>query len=204
MGLVEGIHFFLRHDEIQLLAKKKFDTRLEKVRDLFLMSCYCGLRYSDLISLKPIHVQNGMITKIAVKTNEFVKIPVIPQLQLLFNKYWTHWKGLPQITNQKGNEYLKELAKDAELTREFNYVQKKNKKSIETTYLAWQMMSWHVARHSFITNCIQFGVPQEVVRRVVGHSSFQTLKKYIQNDDDYNKIEMMKMSKKIKINSSKN
>ena len=191
-------HFFLKHSEIQTLAKAKFDSRLEKVRDLFLMGCYCGLRYSDLSTLKPIHVKDGLITKIALKTNEFVKIPVIPALQNLFDKYWKGGNSLPQITNQKGNEYLKELAKVAGLNRTFNYVQKKNKTSVENTYEAWQMMSWHVARHSFITNCIQLGVPQEVVRRVVGHSSFKTLKKYIQNDDDFNKKEIMKISKKFK------
>ncbi|MEO8769018.1 MAG: tyrosine-type recombinase/integrase [Ferruginibacter sp.] len=189
-------HFFLKLDEIQTLSKVELDTRLDKVRDLFLMACYCGLRFSDLVTLKPIHVEDGMITKIAVKTNEFVKIPVIPELQELFNKYWLKNNPLPQITNQKGNEYLKELAKTAKLNRSFNYIQKKNKTSVEKTYQAWEMISWHVARHSFITNCIQLGVPQEVVRRVVGHSSFQTLKKYIQNDDDFNKKEMMKISNK--------
>ncbi len=188
-------HFFLKHPEIQQLAKVEVEARLDKVRDLFLIGCYCGLRYSDLSTLKPVHVQNGLITKIAVKTNEFVKIPVIPELQEIFDKYWKNGGHLPIISNQKGNEYLKELAQKAELFRQFNYVQKRNKTSTEKTYEAWEMMSWHVARHSFITNCIQFGVPQEVVRRVVGHSSFQTLKKYIQNDDDFNKKEIMKISK---------
>lgn len=191
-------HFFLKHSEILQLTAAKVETRLDKVRDLFLIGCYCGLRYSDLSTLKPIHVQNGMITKIAVKTNEFVKIPVIPELQEIFDKYWKNGGHLPVISNQKGNEYLKELAQKAELFRQFNYVQKRNKTSTEKTYEAWEMMSWHVARHSFITNCIQFGVPQEVVRRVVGHSSFQTLKKYIQNDDDFNKKEIMKISRKFK------
>lgn len=191
-------HFFLKMAEIHSLANFEFEPRLQKVCDLFLMGCYCGLRYSDLATLKPIHVKDGVIIKIAKKTNEFVKIPVIEPLQILLNKYWSNGQTLPVISNQKGNEYLKELSKIAGLTRCFNYVQKKNKAATETTFEAWQMMSWHVARHSFITNCIQIGVPQEVVRRVVGHSSFQTLKKYIQNDDEFNKKEMMKISKNFK------
>ena len=73
--------------------------------------------------------------------------------------------------------------------------EKKVRQTKEETFEAWQMMSWHVARHSFITNSIQLGVPQEVVRRVVGHASFKTLKKYIQNDDDFNKVEIMKLSR---------
>ena len=153
------------------------------------------MRYSDILTLKPIHVENGLITKIAKKTNDFVKIPVIPELQDVLNKYWKNENPLPQITNQKGNEYLKEIAEKAGLVRNFNYIQKKNKTSTETTFKAWQMITWHVSRHSFITNSIQFGVPQDVVRRVVGHSSFKTLEKYIQNDDEFNKAEMMKISK---------
>ncbi len=194
-------HFFLKYDEILLLSKIDFEPRLQKVIDLFLIGCYCGLRYSDLVSLNPIHVQNGMITKVAVKTNQYLKIPVIPELQQLFSKYWQNKMSLPQISNQKGNEYLKEAAKLAGINRQFNYIQKKNKKAEETTYEAWQMMSWHVARHSFITNCIQLGVPIEVVRRIVGHTSFQTMKKYIQNDDEFNKIEMMKLSR-MRINKA--
>jgi integrase len=188
-------HFFLKYDEILQLASLDLDTRLANVRDLFLMGCYCGLRYSDLVTLKPVHVQNGFITKVAMKTNEPIKIPIIPELQDLFNKYWDKGDSLPQISNQKGNEYLKELAKKAKLKRKFNYIQKRNKQAKEETFEAWEMMSWHVARHSFITNCIQLGVPTEVVRRVVGHSSFQTLKKYIQNDDDFNRSEIMKLSR---------
>ena len=187
-------HFFLKYEEINVLSKVELEPRLEKVRDLFLMGCYCGLRYSDLVTLRPIHLQNGFITKVALKTNEPVKIPVIPELQQLLNKYWDNKQPLPNISNQKGNEYLKELAKISELTRKFNYTQKQGRETKEETFEAWEMMSWHVARHSFITNCIQLGVPQEVVRRVVGHSSFQTLKKYIQNDDEFNKSEMMKLS----------
>ena len=110
-------HFFLKNNEIQILANFDFEPRLAKVRDLFLIGCYCGLRYSDLSTLKPIHVKDGMIVKIAVKTNEFVKIPVIPELQDLFNKYWKANQQLPIISNQKGNEYLKELAKKAELKK---------------------------------------------------------------------------------------
>jgi integrase len=188
-------HFFLKSDEIEILANFNFENRLEKVRDLFLVGCYSGLRISDLKTLKPAHVQDGLITKIAKKTNDFVKIPIIPELQTLLDKYWKNNEPLPVISDQKGNEYLKELAKIAGLNRPFNYIQKTNKTATETMYEAWQKMSWHVARHSFITYSVQRGVTHDVVRRVVGHSNFNMLKKYIQNDDSYNKIEMMKISK---------
>ncbi|MFC4230965.1 tyrosine-type recombinase/integrase [Parasediminibacterium paludis] len=188
-------HFFLKHDEIIALSKVELEPRLDRVRDLFLMGCYCGLRYSDLVTLKPIHLQNGFINKVALKTNEPVKIPVIPELLELFNKYWNDNQPLPTISNQKGNDYLKEIGKKANLVRPFNYTQKQSRQTKEEIFEAWEMMTWHVARHSFITNCIQIGVPQEVVRRVVGHASFQTLKKYIQNDDDFNKVEIMKLSR---------
>jgi len=191
-------HFFLKHDEIIALSKVELEPRLDKVRDLFLMGCYCGLRYSDLVTLKPIHLQNGFINKVALKTNEPVKIPVIPELLELFYKYWNNNQPLPTISNQKGNDYLKEIGKKANLIRPFNYTQKQSRQTREQIFEAWEMMTWHVARHSFITNCIQLGVPQEVVRRVVGHASFQTLKKYIQNDDDFNKVEIMKLSRTTK------
>ncbi len=189
-------HFFLKYDEIKIIANLKLNERLDKIKDLFLIGCYSGLRYSDINSLKPVHFQNGSIIKTTEKTKTKVAIPVIPELKEILNKYWNNKKELPQITNQKGNEYLKEIGKLANLNRQFNYEQIKGSDIISTTYEAWQMMTWHVARHSFITNCVQQGVNPKVVQKLVGHKTFKMMERYIQNDDSFNKTELMKLSNK--------
>lgn len=191
-------HFFLKFNEVQTIANYEYEKRLDQVRDLFLIGCYCGLRYSDIITLKPQHVQDGLINKIARKTNGYLKIPVIPQLQILLDKYWQQGKDLPKITNQKGNEYIKELVEKAGINRPFNYVQIKNRVVTETTFEAWEKVTWHVARYTFITNCIQLNIPENTVMQFVGHKDYKTLKKYIQNDTTHSEIEIMKLSEKYK------
>lgn len=188
--------FFLKHDEIKQLAVLDLPERLEKVRDLFLIACYTGLRFSDIASLRAVHYQNDTITKTTEKTKTKVVIPVIPELKVILEKYWNQKKELPNITNQKGNEYLKEIGKAAELTRHFNYEQIKGNQILSKTFEAWEMITWHVARHSFITNCVQLGVSPKVVQKLVGHATFKMMERYVQNDDAFNKIELMKISSK--------
>jgi integrase len=188
--------FFLKVDEIKKIEALELIERLDRVRDLFLIGYYTGLRFSDIISLKEVHFKEGTISKTNQKTKIKVSIPVIPELKIILQKYWKHKKELPRITNQKGNEYLKEIGKLANLTRPFNYEQIKGTEVISQTFEAWQCLSFHVARHSFITNCVQLGVNPRVVQKIVGHKTFKMMERYVQNDDAFNKIELMKISNK--------
>jgi integrase len=136
-----------------------------------------------------------MINKTRVKTKAQLTVPVVPALQIILDKYWKNGQPLPKISNQKGNEYLKEIGKKMSLTRSFNYVQQQARKTDEKAYEAWEMLSFHTARHSFITNCIQLGILPEAVRQIVGHKSFKMLSKYIQNDPEFLRKEMKKLTK---------
>ncbi|MFN3382067.1 MAG: site-specific integrase, partial [Runella zeae] len=102
---------YLSEKELQSLYE--FDlsknTRLERVRDLFIVGCWTGLRFSDLVSISPEHVRQGIITIEQSKTGFKVIIPCHPIVRAIMDKY----KGsLPRaISNQKMNDYLKELCK---------------------------------------------------------------------------------------------
>src|SRR5439155_12267898 len=61
-------------ESLNLSAKDK----LERVRDLFLIGCYSGLRYSDYSILKPQHIKDGFIETTQIKTGEPVVIPIHP------------------------------------------------------------------------------------------------------------------------------
>lgn len=188
--------FFLKQNEIKQIADFEFIERLDKVRDLFLIGCYCGLRYADINSIKPIHAQDGLLKLNTKKTGEYVEIPIIPEVQTILDKYWKKDRELPTISNQKGNQYISELVKAVGINRKFIYVQKKDGKPEEKIYEAWEMCSWHTSRHSFATIAIQLGIPYEVVRKVLGHKDLKMLNKYLQDNPEFKKAEMMKMSKK--------
>jgi len=86
------------------------NSRLERVRDLFLIGSYSGLRFSDFSRLSPKHITTvegkKMIEITTQKTSETVFIPLFPILETLLQKYdFT----VPKISGQKMNDYLKEL-----------------------------------------------------------------------------------------------
>lgn len=191
--------FFLKKEEIELISNTQFIDRLDRVRDLLLIGCYSGLRYADINRVKQVHVQDGLIKIVTQKTGEYVEIPIITELQTILNKYWNNNEELPTISNQKGNKYIQELVKITGIKRPFIYIQKKDGKAIEQTYEAWEMCSWHTARHSFATIAIQQGISIDVIRRVLGHTTLKMLLKYLQNDPEHAKQEMKKMSKTDKI-----
>ncbi len=56
---------------IQLLALDlNQNKRLERVRDLFIVGCYTGLRFSDLTNLRPEHIKGGLIRIEQQKTSD--------------------------------------------------------------------------------------------------------------------------------------
>jgi len=113
---------FLSDNELSNLETYDFiSERLERVRDLFVFSCYTGISYSDIMKLTKdnIHLgidgNNWIITK-RQKTKITVKIPILEKAQQLIHKYSAHpitqvtGTLLPVITNEKLNAYLKEVA----------------------------------------------------------------------------------------------
>ncbi|MFZ1610180.1 MAG: site-specific integrase, partial [Chitinophagales bacterium] len=69
-------------NEIELQEILKLDLaknqKLERVRDLFLIGCYTGLRFSDFSTLDPKRIKDGMIEVVQEKTNASVVIPIHP------------------------------------------------------------------------------------------------------------------------------
>jgi len=161
---------YLTGDEIDLLKNHKLNNNpsLIKVRDIFLFSCYTGLRFTDAINLKMNDIITGEdgVKFIALKmrkTKDFIQIPLIADAVEIINKYNDHPDRevlgfvLPRISNQKINTYLKELANLAGI--------KKN-------------ITHHVGRHTFATQALNKGVPLEVVQKLLGHTDIKTTQIY--------------------------
>lgn len=100
---------YLNQNEIELLFNLDLQNNktLETTRDLFIIGCNTGLRYSDFSILNEDHIKNGMIEIETYKTGEKVVIPIHPMVKAIFEKYNNK---LPRcFSNQKTNQYLKEI-----------------------------------------------------------------------------------------------
>ncbi|MEY3444473.1 MAG: hypothetical protein RLZZ519_2754, partial [Bacteroidota bacterium] len=134
------------------LSKK---PSLERVRDLFLVGCWTGLRFSDFVRLRPENVDGKFLKMQTQKTGVVVTLPIHPILREIFEKYDGNLP--PKISNQKMNNYLKEIAQLAE----FNGLGMDSKtmggKKKSEWRQKWERISTHTARRSFATNHYKAG-----------------------------------------------
>jgi site-specific recombinase XerD len=172
---------YLDQEELNTLYTKRFTSeRLEKVRDVFLFSCYTGLSFSDVCDLKKENIRQGVDNNLWImakrnKTGVPFKVRLLNIPIAIMEKYEEHQKNgglLPVISNQNTNEYLHEIAAICNI----------NKK-----------ITFHVARHTFATLCLTEGMPIESISKLLGHSSIRTTQIYariidIKLSDDMNAL----------------
>ncbi len=170
---------YLTKDEISKFYKHDFSKNpsLERVRDLFIIECWTGLRYSDMRQVVVERVSGGLLKIKQKKTGNNAVIPIHPIVQEIFNKY----KGNlpPTISNQKYNDYLQIAAKEAVVDAPFT--KSINIKGMVTNevYHKYELISSHTARRSFCTNAYKDGIPTLAIMSMSGHKTERAFLKYI-------------------------
>ncbi|WP_040761982.1 tyrosine-type recombinase/integrase [Spirosoma panaciterrae] len=173
---------YLSESELEQLLSLDLSRqeRLERVRDLFLVGCYTGLRFSDLTNLRPEFIKDGLIRIEQQKTADKVVIPCHGIVTAMLEKY----KGtLPRsISNQKMNDYLKEVCQLAGLNDLESKSQTKAGKRVTISVEKWQLISTHTARRSFATNMYLAGIPALTIMQITGHRTEKAFMRYIKLD----------------------
>jgi integrase len=175
---------YLTEDELNELYHLDLShtPRLERVKDLFLIGCFTGLRFSDFSKIQPKNIQGGYIHIETQKTGEKVVIPLHPKVDALFKKYNNNIP--PAISNQKMNSYLKEIGKidkkELKILKDtFSIKTTKGGLTVHTNYKKYDLISSHTARRSFATNTYLAGVPPFVIMGVTGHKTEKSFFSYI-------------------------
>jgi len=151
-------------EEVDLTHNKS----LQKARDLFLFSCYTGLRFQDTqtITMSDLTIINDQVYMRVKqgKTGEQVEIPLMDAAMQILKRYTDlperiiKNKALPQLSNQKTNFFLKAVADIAGLQRPLTH---------------------HMARHTCATTVLlDNDVPMEVTSRFLGHTSIRATQVY--------------------------
>ncbi|MFV0217185.1 site-specific integrase [Empedobacter falsenii] len=149
------------------------DVRLDQVRDLFLIACYTGQRFSDLNKINQSNIIDDEYISIRQqKTSEPITLPLLASVKRVLIKY--NYK-LPKISNVKFNEYIKEVAEKCDtLNKVFNS---------ENNTLRYKMVSSHTARRTFVTLNYGKGIDLDTLKIGTGHKQTKTLQKYIKMND---------------------
>ncbi|MDI5950234.1 phage integrase SAM-like domain-containing protein [Flavobacterium sp. LB2P84] len=156
---------FLTQNELDRIENKKFSfERLERVKDVFLFSCYTGYAPVDASNLTSTNIFQDSNDAFWIMTNRAktairANVPILPPTMKIINKYKNLQIGLiPQISNQKMNAYLKEIADLCGIDKN---------------------LTWYVARHTFATTVtLGNGVRIENVSSMMGHTNIKQTQHY--------------------------
>lgn len=174
----------LSKKEIELLMEKQMpNLRLENVRDIFVFCCLTGLAFADVKELKREHLTtdeqgNMWIRKPREKTAVMSTIPLLKQPKAILQKYafdlhcMESGKLLPVPSNQKMNAYMSEIATICGL----------NKK-----------LTTHCARHTFACLAVEYGMPIDVLAKILGHTNTNMTRHYAKFSEQLIGREMQKI-----------
>ncbi len=183
----EVFTIYLTEKEIELIRNLDLSKEPNRrfVRDVFVIGCYTGLRFSDLYALQEsdIDIENKLIhIRNIIKTQGSLEVPILPIVEEIFKKYKDE-TGLflpPRITNQKTNAYLKAVC---ERIPEFHkieaFIYKKGGKNIRYENKKYELISTHTARRSFATNMYHKKIPAYAIMAITGHKSEKAFLSYI-------------------------
>jgi len=190
------IIFLSQSEFIHLYNLEIKQPYLERVRDVFCFACVTGLRYSDIYNLKRSQIKSDIINVVTVKTNDLLKINLNKYSTAILKKYeeieFQGGKALPVISNQKSNEYLKEVCELAGLKEiiEINYKVGNERKT--ETYPKYELMSFHAGRRTFVCLGLFLGLTSKVIMSFTGHKSIEAMKPYEKIVDELKSKEMAK------------
>ena len=192
---------FLTWDELNRLREFKIPSNkqaLERVRDVFLFQCFTGLRYSDVFNLRRSDIKGDHIEVTTVKTSDSLIIELNNHSKAILDKYkdvaFEDDKVLHMITNQKMNDYLKELAEMAGIDEPVRQTYYKGNERIDDVTPKYALLGTHAGRRTFICNALALGIPPQVVMKWTGHSDYKAMKPYIDIADDIKANAMSKFN----------
>jgi len=160
---------FLTAEEIELLKRHDLggNLSLQRVKDIFLFSCYTGLRHSDVVQLQSSMIKqdaDGLywISLVQQKTGDVVDIPMLDYAANIYMKYEDYRKAnngkvFPVLTNQKVNAALKVISNLTGINKN---------------------ISFHSGRHTFATLSLELGVDIKTVSGLLGHTSIKSTEIY--------------------------
>lgn len=175
----ESDAIYLTHEEIAKIYQTDLSGHpyLVEYRDLFVLACLTGLRFSDFSNLRPEDLQKDLLYKKQEKSDHWVVIPLREEAKLIFTRQFK--EKIPALTNPEFNRHIKTIGRFAGITKLVKFSYKKGNKNVVTTRPKYDWITSHTARRSFCTNEFLAGTPVELIMKISGHKRTKDFYKYI-------------------------
>lgn len=168
----------LDENEINSIVEFQPNESKQKVKDLFIIQCFTGLRISDLLNLKKENIDkvNNEILLTTIKTSELIRIPITNRIIPLFEKYEYI---LPKISDGKYNKYIKDICKEAGIDSPTLVTSWRAGNRIDEIRPKYELISSHTARRTFITRLLRKGLLPEQIMKITGHRNRRSFDEYV-------------------------
>ena len=180
----------LKSEDLErLLTEPVADAELQRARDWFIFSSWTGLAFTDADNLRREHLttdEHGTmwIHKPREKTSVMSRVPLLPHPVALLKKYEhdetcrARGKLLPVPSNTKMNAYLKEIAVLCNIPKN---------------------LTTHCARHTFATLAIEYGMPIDIIAKILGHTNTNMTRHYARISEENISREMQRIGKALAV-----
>jgi site-specific recombinase XerD len=176
---------YITTDQImEMYAIKKFDfPEQEVVRDMFVIGCFTGMRFSDYSVLDPGAIRNNRLSFIQVKTGAKVTIPIHPIVNEILKKY--NYVLPPVPRNNEFNAIIKTVGEKmpslhVPFTKQITY----KRELLEIEKMKYEFLMTHTARRSFCSNEYIKGTDPMIIMAISGHKSYKSFMRYIKVSGD--------------------
>ncbi len=174
---------YLTEAEIERIYAIKYElfSQIDNVRDLFIIACCTGVRFSDYESIREENIfknDHGEFVRVkAKKTNVTAVIPLNWMAKQILSKYNY---ALPKVIgNANFNEYLKTIGIDAKLNDKVMVSVTRGGKTQTDTKTKHELIQTHTARRTFATNLFLAGYSTLEIMKITGHRTEVEFLKYI-------------------------
>lgn len=183
----------LNMDQIKAIRDAELPDSLSRIRDLFLVGCYSGLRFSDYNDFEKIEIDGKFIRLTQQKTNSKVTIPIMKDLLPILEKYNSN------MPKPMGNGYFNKKVKEliAHKNVGIDYVYELNEDE-EPIMLSSKVTS-HTGRRSYATNMFKLGVPALLIMSATGHQKEASFLRYIKATNEEKALLLADQMKRLDI-----
>jgi site-specific recombinase XerD len=173
----ETLPKFLTLDEIRKLAMTPCEN--QSIRNAFLFSCFTGLRYGDIVSLKWKNVVDGYLEFSQRKTSTPERMPMASQ-------------ALKILEEQKNVERSVRIEQEYQENVVF-YMPRQS--TVDKALKRWgkrasitKTISFHKARHTFATLSLTCGNDLYTTSKLLGHKDLRSTQIYAKVTDEKKKL----------------
>lgn len=170
---------YLTEEEIDNMYALELKGKEEQARDVFVLQCWTGQRFGDMQLLNEgivKNVSNGKVLEIVQeKKTRKVSIPLLPIALEILEKYNFQ---IPKVRENTMLKYIKEAGEKAGVIDGHIVIEDRASTITNTIHKKYELIGTHTARRSFISNMLKRGYDSHIIRKITGHLTEESFKKY--------------------------